>query len=149
MSGKSDYAESAVLAMFLNATPLANMLDNAASSPLTSLYISLHTADPTDAGSQTTSEAAYTGYTRMPIVRSNSSPAWTITGTNPTSASPNANVDFPQCTAVPGAALTYFAIGTAASGAGHILYAGPISPTITVAVGVIPRIGTGSAITED
>lgn len=149
MSGKSDYAESAVLGMLLNATPLANIMDNAVSGPLTNLYVSLHTADPTDAGSQTASETAYTGYARQPIARNNGAKAWTLTGTNPTSASPNANIDFPQCTASPGGALTYFAIGTLGSGAGNIIYAGPISPTIAVAIGVIPRIGTASAITED
>lgn len=149
MAGKSDYAESAVLGMFLNATPLANIMDNAATGPLTSLYVSLHTADPTDAGAQTASETAYTGYARQAIARNNAAKAWTLTGTNPTSASPNANIDFPQCSASPGAALTYFAIGTLVSGAGNIIYAGPISPTIAVAIGVIPRIGTASAITED
>jgi hypothetical protein len=33
-------------------------------------YISLHTADPGAGGSQTTNEATYTGYARIPIVRS-------------------------------------------------------------------------------
>ncbi len=39
--------------------------DNAATSPITNLYVSLHTGDPGEAGDQTTSEAAYTSYARV------------------------------------------------------------------------------------
>jgi len=35
-----------------------------------SLYVSLHTADPGEAGTQSTSEATYTGYARLAIARS-------------------------------------------------------------------------------
>lgn len=40
-----------------------------------SLYISLHTADPS-AGNQTTSETAYTGYARVAVARTSS--GWTV-----------------------------------------------------------------------
>ena len=39
---------------------------------ITNLYVSLHTADPGEAGDQTTSEATYTGYARIAVVRSGS-----------------------------------------------------------------------------
>lgn len=141
---KGDTFENDWLKLIFNATAIANIADNAAGSPLTNLYVSLHTADPGEAGSQTTNEAAYTGYARVAVART--SGGWTVTGS---SVSPVANVDFGVCTASPGAALTFFAVGTAVSGAGKILYSGTITPNITMAVGVVPRVTTASTVTED
>src|SRR3989304_7835788 len=42
-----------------------------------SLYIALHTAEPGEAGDQTTSEVAYTGYARVGVARSGA--GWTVT----------------------------------------------------------------------
>jgi hypothetical protein len=36
----------------------------------TDLYLALHTADPGEAGNQTTSEATYTSYARVTVARS-------------------------------------------------------------------------------
>lgn len=141
---KGNTFENDLLKLIFNATAIANVADNAASSPLTNLYVSLHTADPGEAGDQTTSETAYTGYARVAVART--SGGWTVT-TN--SVSPNANIDFGSCSASPGAAITHAAVGTASSGAGKVLYKGALSASITMAVGVIPRLTTGSAITED
>lgn len=109
-----------LLKLIFQAIALANIADNAAASPLTSLYISLHTADPGRAGSQTTSEANYTGYARIPLVRTSS--GWTVTGN---SVSPVAAINFGACTAGSNA-ITHWAVGTAASGAGKILYPGSV-----------------------
>lgn len=107
------------------------------------LYFSLHTADPGEAGDQTTNETAYTGYARQAVVRG---AGFTVTDN---SVSPAANVDFPQCTASPGTEITHFAIGTALSGAGMILNSGTVTPNILMAIGVIPRLTTATACTED
>ena len=48
---------------------IASLLANAGGSPLTSLYVSLHTANPGATGNQTTSEAAYTSYARVAVAR--------------------------------------------------------------------------------
>jgi hypothetical protein len=141
---KGDTFENDFLKLIFNATPIADLADNDATSPLTSLYVALHTADPGEAGNQSTSEAAYTGYARVAVARSGA--GWTVTGN---SVSPAANIDFGECTAVPGGAITHFSVGTAASGTGKILYKGTVTPNITMAVGVIPRLTTASAITED
>lgn len=109
-----------------------------------SLYLSLHTADPGEAGTQATSETAYTGYARQAIARSGA--AWTITAN---SASPAADTDFPEATALPGGALTFFGVGTAVSGAGKLLWAGALTPSITMATNTIPRLKSTSTITED
>lgn len=110
-----------------------------------SLYFSLHTADPGEAGDQTTSETAYTGYTRKAVARTTG--GFTVTNN---SVALVANLDFDACTASPGAALTHFAIGTSSSGVGKILYKGTLTPNVTVAVGVIPRLTTSAnLVTED
>jgi hypothetical protein len=144
MAGKGDTFENDFLKLVFNATAIANIADNAASAPLTNLYVSLHTGDPGEAGSQTASETAYTGYARVAVART--SGGWTVTAA---SVSPVANIDFGECTASPGGAITYAAVGTDSSGAGKILYSGALTPNITMAVGVIPRIKTTSTITED
>jgi len=141
---KGNTFENDLLKLIFNATAIANIADNAATSPLTSLYLSLHTADPGEAGDQTTSETAYTGYARVAVTRSGA--GWTVTGN---SVSPAANVDFGECTASPGGAITHAAVGTASSGAGKLLYSGALTPNITTAIGVIPRVKTTSTITED
>jgi hypothetical protein len=141
---KGNTFENDLLKLIFNATAIANIADNAATSPLTNLYLSLHTADPGEAGDQATNETAYTGYARQAVARTTG--GWTVTGN---SVSPVNNIDFPECTASPGAAITHFSIGVAASGATKVLYKGAITPNITMAVGVIPRLKNTSTVTED
>ena len=69
MAGKSDTFENDLLKLIFNATAIANISDNAASSPLTNLFVALHTADPTDSGTQTSNEVAYTSYARVAVAR--------------------------------------------------------------------------------
>lgn len=140
---KGNTYENDILKLVFNATAIANIADNAASSPLTSLYTALHTADPGEAGAQNTSECAYTGYARTAVART--AGGWTVTGN---SVSPVANIDFPLCTAGTETA-THFSVGTASSGAGKILYSGTVTPNISIANGVTPRLTTTTAITED
>jgi hypothetical protein len=125
------------------AVAIANIADNAASAPLTNLYVSLHTADPGEAGSQTTSECAYTSYARVAVARTTG--GWAVTNN---SISPVANVDFPAATGGSETA-THFGIGTAVSGAGKLLYSGTIAPNIVISNGVTPRLTTATTITLD
>lgn len=141
---KGNTFENDWLKLIFNATAIANIADNAASSPLTNLYIALHTADPGEAGDQTTSETAYTGYVRKAVARSGA--GWVVTNN---SVSPAADVDFGECTGSPGSPITHVSIGTAVSGAGKILYKGTFTPNITMAIGVIPRLKSTSTITEE
>lgn len=131
------------LKLIFNATAIANIADNASSSPLTDLYLSLHTADPGEAGDQTTNETSYTSYARVAVARSGA--GFTVTGN---SVSPAANVDFPACTGGT-ATITHVAVGTASSGAGKLLYKGTVTPNISVSSGVTPRLTTASTVTED
>jgi hypothetical protein len=140
---KGNTFENDLVKLIFNATAIANLADNAASSPFTNLYVSLHTADPGEAGDQTTSECAYTSYARVAVART--SGGWTATAN---SISPVANIDFPAATGGSETA-TFAAVGTAVSGTGKILYSGAISPTIAISSGVTPRLTTASTITED
>jgi hypothetical protein len=140
---KSNVFENAWLKLVFNATAIANLADNAASSPLTNIFISLHTADPGEAGNQSTSEATYTGYTRIAVART--SGGWTVTNN---SVSPVANIDFPVATAGTNT-ITHFGVGSAVSGSGVLYYSGTLTPNISVVTGVIPRITTATTITED
>lgn len=142
---KTNALEDALLKLLFNATAIADLAENDASSPATTLTVSLHTADPGEAGTMTTNETAYTGYARQTVARTTG--GWAVSGTAPTSVSPVANIDFPECTASPGAAITHFGVGTGVSN--NLMYKGTISPVITMAVGVIPRLKTTSTISED
>lgn len=135
--------ENDLMKLIFTATAIANIADNAASSPFTNLYLSLHTADPGEAGDQTTNECAYTSYARVAVARSGS--GWTVTNNQ---ATPAANIDFPACTGGTETA-TYAAVGTAASGGGKILVSGAIAPSISISSGVTPRLTTSSAISLD
>lgn len=145
MAGKTDVFENDILKLIFNGTPIANIADDAALSPLGSLYLSLHTADPTDAAAsgQATNETTYTGYARVAVSRT--SGGWTVTNNV---VSPAATVSFPQCSGG-NATCTHVGIGTAASGTGKLLYSGALTPAIPVASGVVPQITTASTITED
>lgn len=130
-----------LLKLLFNATAIANIADNAASSPITNIQVSLHTADPAAAGDQTTSEATYTSYARVAVARTTG--GWTVT-TN--SVSPVANIDFPVATGGTNT-ITHFMVGTAASSTGKQLFSGTVTPNISVSSGVTPRLTTASTIT--
>ena len=99
-----------------------------------SLFYALHTADPGDGGTQSTSELAYTGYARPAGVRSNA--GFTVSGKN---VSPAVEVSFGKRTDVGSATAFFWSIGTAASGVGNLVLRGGI--------GLAPRPFTG-AVTD-
>lgn len=141
MAAKGTTFDNDLLKLIFNATAIANMADNAASAPLTNLYVSLHTSSPAG-GNQTTNEAAYTDYARVAVARSGS--GWTVTSN---SVSPAATITFPAASGG-SETETYFGVGTASSGTGKLLYYGALSPTIVVSNGVTPQLTTATAITE-
>ena len=145
MSKTNDFENDLLLLLFQN-TNIANLGDATGvrgSTSAGSLFVSLHTADPGEAGNQSTSEISYTGYARVGLARTNGN--FTVSGN---AVSFVANVDFGACTAGSGTA-THFGIGVASSGATRLLYKGALSPTIAVSSGVTPRINAGQFVTED
>jgi len=107
-------------------------------------YVALHTADPLDAGDQTTNEATYTGYARVAITRGTGAGAFTV-GNPTTNVS---EITFPQCTGGP-ETLTHMSIGLAASGASQILYSGILAAPLAVANLITPRVIAGAFSTSE
>lgn len=132
--------ENDLMKLIFNATAVANIADNAATSPLTNLYISLHTADPGEAGDQTTSEATYTGYARVAVLRSSS--GWTVSANQAVNL---ATITFGACTAGTNT-ITHFAVGTASSSTGKILISGALTSSLSVSSGITPQF-SASALT--
>lgn len=134
---KSNSMENAMLLLFFNNTSFANIGDAGGlrnSVAPGSLFVSLHTADPGEAGTQATNEATYTGYARKAVARSGA--GWTV-ATN--TVSNTAAITFDPCTAGSNA-ITHFGIGTDLSGVGTLLYKNTLStsnqgPFTAVAVG--------------
>jgi hypothetical protein len=141
--GKNNYLSTGFLNLIFNGTTLASLFENASSSPITQLWISLHTADPGASGNQTTSEIAYTGYARVAVNRNTGGwPAATAA-----IISPAATISFPTGTGGTGTAA-FMGIGTAASGAGNLLYSGPITPNISCGASIQPQLTTATTISE-
>ncbi len=115
------------------------------SSAAGSLFFALHTADPGEAGDQTTNEVAYTGYARVGVART--SGAFTVSGN---AVSLAAAVEFgARSNSGVAVVATHFSVGVASSGAGKILYRGTLTPQMTISEGGIPRINAGQFVTED
>lgn len=142
----SDTLENELLEHILNNANIADIGDSTGlrgSTAAGSLYVALHTADPGEAGSQTTNEATYTSYARVAVARSGS--GWTVTGN---SASPAADITFPEATGGT-ETITHVSVGVASAGASKIIFSAAVSPNISVSSGVTPIIGAGSTLTLD
>ncbi len=134
---KTNAFETALLTFVFNATPIAML------TGVTTLYVSLHTDDPTEAGNQTTFETSYGAYARKGVART--AAGFIITGN---SASPAATIIFPQCTSG-NVEITHVGIGTDLTGVGNLIYSGVLMPNIQVQTGVSPRLTPDSFTTED
>lgn len=130
--------ETAILQLIFNATTWASMAQNASSSPYTTYYISLHTADPGETGNQSTSETAYTGYARIAVTRD--SGGWTISGNAATNF---ADITFGQCTASPGSAITHVGLGASLTSTGTLLLSNALTSSVTMQVGTVPIFSAG------
>lgn len=143
----SNTTETAILKITFQAVAWANYADNAASTPQTNIGLSLHTADPGDAGDASTSEIGYTSYTRVNKTRDATN--WPETSG---SISPNATISFPAGTGGSGTATHFATAKSNASpptGAQAILWSGTVTPNIVTGNGVTPQLTTSSTITLD
>ena len=132
--------ETNLLKLIFQNVALANVGDASGLQPSStagSLYISLHTGDPGETGDQTTSEANYTGYSRVAVERSAS--GWTVSGNNASNA---AKVTFGACTAG-SSTVTHFGIGTADTGNGNLLFSGQLTAQLAVSAGITPSFAIG------
>lgn len=147
MAGKSDQYEYDFLRLTFAGKPITNI---AATVGTTLVWVGLHTADPTDAGS-TAAEGGYTAYTRTAVDRSTA--GWTVssgTGAAVASASPTTTIQFPAVADTSTGTFTYASVYTSSNaGPSGMLYFGTISPNIDFSNGVSPQITSGSSLTED
>lgn len=136
MSAKGNTFENDVVLLTFNGTAYSwNANGN--------LYISLHTGDPGEAGSQTTSECAFGSYARVAVARSGS--GFTVSGDTATNA---AVIAFPECTSG-SETVTHVAIGTASSGAGQIIYKGALTASRAVSSGITLQFAASAlSVTE-
>jgi hypothetical protein len=95
-------------------------------------YISLHTADPGEAGDQSTNEAGYGSYARVAVSRS------TGFSVSANVASNVATIAFPTATGG-SSTVTHFGIGTSATGAGRLLFCGSLTGSLAVTNGITPQ----------
>lgn len=138
--------ENDLLLLLLNNTNISNLGDATGvrgSSTAGSVYVSLHTGDPGEAGTQSTSECAYTSYARVAVARSGA--GWTISGTAPTQAVNAATVDFPACTGGTETA-THFGIGLSSSGANRLMFKGPLTSSLAISTGITPSAAAGALV---
>lgn len=133
----SNTFENDLLKLIFAGTTIANIADNAASGPLTAYYISLHTADPGEAGNQASSETTYTGYARVAVNRN--AGGWTVSGSSTTNT---AEITFGQCTG--GAqTITYVGLGTDSTGSGKLLLSNVLDSQLVLAAGATPLFSAG------
>lgn len=137
----SNAAENSILLLIFNATTWALWAEDLVASPTTDIDVHLHTGDPGEAGTTTTSECAYGAYAVVAVVRSGA--GWDVTTDT---ATPIANIDFPAATSGTETA-SHFSLS---ADTGTVLLAsGTVSPNISITTGVTPRLTTATAITLD
>jgi hypothetical protein len=141
---KGDTFENDLLKLIFTAVAIANIADNAGASPAANLFVALHTADPGEAGDQTTNEIAYNTYARVGVSRN--AAGWTVTANNCVNA---ANITFPTCNSGSGTA-SHFSVGMNASGASKLLYSGQLTANLAISAGITPAFNSGNlTISED
>lgn len=140
----SDTTENAILNLVFRAVAWANYADDAAGTPQTNISCALHTADPGDSGSMSTSEAAYTDYARVDVARTTG--GWSAASGG--SVSPAATIQFPVGSGGSGT-ITHWSTGKTGGGAAPILWSGTVTPNVVSGNGVQPQLTTATTITLD
>lgn len=133
--------ENGLLSLIFENANLANVGDATGLRGSTTagvFYISLHTADPGEAGSQTTNETAYTNYARVSVARSTA--GWTVTNGV---ADNDSAIQFAQC-GTTGATITNFGVGSDSSAAGNLFLKGALSSSLAVSNGITPQFAVGA-----
>lgn len=131
------------LALLYNATAWANIADNAASSPITTIQVALATATGAVGDTMSTNEATYTNYARQTVARTTS--GWSAPSSRSTQNV--AQITFPQCGAS-GNTITSAKTGKS-SGASDVFHYGDLNASITVSNLIQPVFAAGAmTITE-
>ena len=130
---KSNATENDVVKFIFNATAFPSYGSN--------LQVNLHTADPGEAGTSTTSAPSYTGYVAVAVSRD--AGGWTVSGNQ---ASNTAEITFPECTGGSDT-LTHASVSVVATG--QILYSGSLTAPINISNLITPRFPVGTLVMQE
>jgi hypothetical protein len=103
-------------------------------------YVSLHTANPDEGGSQTTSETAYTNYLRSGGSVARSTAGWSVASGV---ADNDAAINYATGGAS-GSTITHFGIGSDSTGAGNLFLWGALTASLIVNSGITPSFAIGA-----
>ena len=107
----------------------------------THISVALHTADPWEAWTQSTSEANYTSYARVNVIRT--AAGWTVVGNTSSNA---ALIQFPEATGGTNT-ITHVSLGV---NSGQIMYSGALTASRSVSSGIQPQFNISALnVTED
>jgi hypothetical protein len=139
----SNAAEAALLDLLFLNLDWANVGDAGGlqnSTAAGSFYLSLHTADPGEAGDATTNEVAYTNYARVAVARSGA--GFSRAGNVISNA---ALVQFPTC-GVTGATATHWAVSSGIDGTGaeQIIVSGALGSSLVISQTIQPQFAIGA-----
>jgi hypothetical protein len=137
----SNAAEAALLDLLFLNSPWPDVGDAAGLQPSSvagSFYVRLHTADPGEAGTGSTSEAAYTGYAPVAVARA--AGGFTRVGSQ---ISNTVTVQFAECTAG-SATVTHFTVCLGSGAGAIVLYRGALSASRAISAGITPLFNAGA-----
>jgi hypothetical protein len=126
-----------MLGLIFQASNISLLAQNA-NGGIGSLYVSLHTADPSG-GNQNTNEVSYTSYNRVAVPRNNN--GWSLNN----NVVLNLNqIAFPSCTGGNNTAA-WAAIGSNNSGtAGEVYYSAALNSSLVITNGITPFFANNS-----
>jgi hypothetical protein len=135
-----------ILGLYYNATAIANIADNASASPITSVYVQLHSATPGASGTQATNEASFTDSARVATARGTGGTGWSAPSGG--AISNNGLIQGPVC-GVTGQTQTYVSTGKGASGATDIFHFGALNDSLAVSLNIRWQFDAGGlTVTE-
>ena len=143
----SNTTEDAIMNLIFCATAWTDYAINHTTTPQTNIEFALHSADPADAGTSSTSVIVYTGYAKAAVNRTNIAGGFNASASG--AITPRANIDFPAGTGGGPGPATFFSSCHTGADPQPILWRGDISPTITVGNGITPRLTTATSMSID
>lgn len=84
-------------------------------------------------------------YARQAVARASGAGGWTISGND---ASLSTLTAFPAMAGGAGGTVSHFGVGSDVSGAGNLFFFGTVTPNLTVAAGVTPKLDTGTKVSN-
>ncbi len=131
MASLSNAAQTALWQYLFNNMPWAALTGT--------LYVSLHTQNPGEAGAQSTYETTYSNYVRVAVPAS--AGTLLVSQNNPVKVQNIQTVSFPACGPT-GDVLTYWGLGLSAASPGTLVTSGPL----VTSAGAYGFTGSGSLI---